>query len=235
MKRRVLVIFILLLCCACVTRAEEPTTQPVEKIQTWVTQLADSDANVREQARYNLLGLTRDDLSQLRTVIIHNIPLKPSQQGVIREVVTHVYLSGESYDPDPNLPGVGFLGIIHNTTDSSSVDIGLSVDEILPGFCGYRVLQRGDMIVHVATEPDVTIHDVPQLRSTLENEAGKTIGLVVLRRGQMVHLEITPDVRPAGIEDISKDKMKNDRMAKAHEYYQTVFAPIMKDSVSQAE
>lgn len=71
-------------------------------------QLADADADVREAARLRLMSLERRYLPALQKLVERNRPLLPAQATVIRQIVTHVYLSAEPYSANGNL---GFLGV----------------------------------------------------------------------------------------------------------------------------
>lgn len=71
-------------------------------------QLADADAEVREEARLRLMALERRYLPALQKLVERNRPLLPPQAAVIREIVTHVYLTGEPYNGDGRY---GFLGV----------------------------------------------------------------------------------------------------------------------------
>lgn len=71
-------------------------------------QLADADADVREAARLRLMSLERRYLPALQKLVERNRPLLPAQATVIRQIVTHVYLSAEDYSHNANL---GFLGV----------------------------------------------------------------------------------------------------------------------------
>jgi hypothetical protein len=71
-------------------------------------ELADPRADVREAARSTLMGLERRYLDDLRALVERSRPLQPAQATALRQIVTHVYLSGEPYDPESR---AGFLGV----------------------------------------------------------------------------------------------------------------------------
>lgn len=104
-----------------------PTTLPSQAlakpasekdVQRWFTDLAASDAVVRDRAYSAMLGMTRPDLSVLRRIIEHSRPIAPSQRAPLREIVTHVFLSGEPYPAEPK---AGFLGLLIPTLESVDV------------------------------------------------------------------------------------------------------------------
>jgi hypothetical protein len=104
-----------------------PTTLPSQAaakpasekdVLRWFNDLAASDAAVRERAYDAMLGMTRPDLPALRRIVERARPVAPSQRGVLREIVTHVYLSGEPYPAEPKS---GFLGLLMPTLDSVEV------------------------------------------------------------------------------------------------------------------
>ena len=63
----------------------QPTTQAVIKvaadapIRRWFDRLADRDPKVRDQARFDLMGLGPDDLPALRQLVIEHKPLFSTQ------------------------------------------------------------------------------------------------------------------------------------------------------------
>src|SRR3954469_16269738 len=74
-----------------------PATQPFPELdhaRRLVAQLADTDYERREAARIALMGLRRADLPALREAVRQSVPLMPSQVAVLRDIVTHVYLTG---------------------------------------------------------------------------------------------------------------------------------------------
>src|SRR5688572_8418829 len=89
-----------------------PSTQPIstqrlKTIHSTLSQLASEDPTKRDQARQELMGLQRADLPTLKQAIRLALPLEPSQSAVLRDIVTHIYLAGDSYSSQ----GDGFLGV----------------------------------------------------------------------------------------------------------------------------
>src|SRR5688500_9245070 len=143
--------------------ATQPTTQPktqspvaAQQLTAWFAELGDPDADVRAAAFSKLLGLSRDDLAGLRTVVEAARPVSPAQGAALHDVVIHVYLGGEPFDADRES---GFLGVRSLQPDLDALhlggepalgqDGGVPVGERLPGFCGFRGLRGGDVILGI--------------------------------------------------------------------------------------
>src|SRR5580658_192914 len=76
------------------TPASQPALQPAEapadaqvtapaagSIDRWFSALADGDPEARRQARQNLMGLHRDDLPALKSIVHDNQPILPGQRS----------------------------------------------------------------------------------------------------------------------------------------------------------
>lgn len=85
------------------------TTRPATLLREWLIDLADTDPSVRERARFNLMGLHREELDLLRELVVDSRPLAPSQSAVLHDIVLHVYLAGDAY---PRNVRSGFLGVM---------------------------------------------------------------------------------------------------------------------------
>ena len=72
--------FLCVVSCDVVSFGSGPTTKP-DPISTWFSDLANRDASVREQARINLMGISRTDLERLRKLVETSRPLAPSSLG----------------------------------------------------------------------------------------------------------------------------------------------------------
>src|SRR5438045_6545092 len=145
------------ICCAAVFLcasifADPPATRPANAIATWFGDLANRDPAVREKARSNLMGLKRDDLRALRNVVKESRPLAPSQAIVLRDVVMHVFLTGEAYAGNRRS---GFLGVqlVSNFPVGDGTEPpepGVVVVHRMPGVCAVRALQDAAMRLGVA-------------------------------------------------------------------------------------
>jgi hypothetical protein len=97
---------------AVVANAANASDAPADVMATMrkaFAELADSRADVRESARTTLMGMERRYLDDLRALVEHSRPLRPAQATALRQIVNHVYLSGETYEPDGH--DAGFLGV----------------------------------------------------------------------------------------------------------------------------
>src|SRR4051812_38654450 len=81
------------------------TTKPADQIPSWFADLANRDASVREQARVNLMGISRNDLEQLRAIVEKSRPLAPSQAMELRDIVQQVFQATEPYQAAEDRPG----------------------------------------------------------------------------------------------------------------------------------
>src|SRR5258708_2183625 len=100
-----------------------PSTQPVISFAAdapargWVGDLASPEDAKREEARTNLMGLSREDLPRLRALVEENRPVAAAQAAALHEIVVQIYLSEEPYEQD--FPLTGFLGLSWSIDDAS--------------------------------------------------------------------------------------------------------------------
>lgn len=201
--------------------------------------LTDASYQKREESRIALMGLKRSDLDTLYEVVKHSLPLEPSQTAVLRDIVTHVYLSGEKYD---SVEGVGFLGVSMasgNRTDDAglfSIDGGIAIVSRVPGFCAYRMLQTGDVILATVSPQRVEFKSTDPyelfLSTVKEVGPGQTLTFEVLRQGRIINVSLTLDERPRGLENLGFiQEFTATRAEKADEYWMKVFAPLLNEPV----
>jgi hypothetical protein len=226
------------------------TTRPSDQLTTWFYDLANKDASVREQARVGLMGISRDDLQTLRKLVETNRPLAPSQAMALREIVMQVYESTEPYEAVKDEPG--FLGvplrdasIVLDSTDDDT-QAGVLVTDRIPGFCAYRFLQNGDVIVGITDSPGKAIRKATDLTEIIKlYRGGDTIHMEILRGGQKMTVAIKLDARPnwapmqiaipAG--PIGPNMVVNqqdairERQRKADEYWDQTFAPLLESGI----
>ena len=136
-----------------------PTTAPSARlrldpaIRLAYARLADVDPVVRDKAREQLMGLSRDDLAKLLDVVRAAGPPVPDQAAVLRDVVCHAYLVAEPYagagDPVAGRP-MYFMGV---RCVPDGPRLGVPVAERWPGFPAYRCVRDGDMILGVYLTP----------------------------------------------------------------------------------
>ena len=219
--------------------ATQPTTQPADNaaMHKWLADLASADSSVRDSARTKMMTLTRDDLPALQKLVAESRPLAPSQAIAIRQIVQEVYLAGEPYKADENK---GFLGILMNDSGSEVRDFdhgdvhgdpGVVVAERIPGFCASRMLLDGDVILGT-TNPRLLFTDSSALKQAIQAVLpGETIHLQVLRNGRVIDVPLTLDPTPAeaSIPTITGFKLR--RAAKFQEYWESTFAPLLREEV----
>jgi hypothetical protein len=221
--------------------ADAPSTQPT--IAESFANLASPDAGSREQAKTQLLSLSRGDLPALREVVEQHRPIAPAQMAALHDIVVHLYLSGEPYDSDPDF---GFIGLRWTDMDmnSDTPRLGVPVGTRLPGFPGFQLLREGDLILGVFLQPNSPLQQWPNRYTTTINmlqlgieAAGnqRDIVLLVLRQGQRMRIPVR--LRP---------KMKVPQMAaaadvenyflqwqkKGEDYWQAQFLPLLRPGVS---
>jgi hypothetical protein len=239
-------------CLLAVTLAggAEPSTRPATTrlndraaaIDQWVRDLADTDPNVRDKARLELMGLDRAGLQTLRDVAAANRPLGPGQAIVLREIVTHVYLSVEQGEPAAG--EAGFLGVLPATSaiqiapapGAQPLDgrqVGVAVLARLPGFCGYRMLEDEDVILRMTSDKVFDFNDPEEFRRIIgQQRAGETFTMDVLRRGKVIRVPITLDRKPAWAGQMSPDEADRMLRRRAAEYWDPTFAPLLENGSS---
>jgi hypothetical protein len=228
-----------------VASAPEPaaaTTQPVARIATWFAQLADADAAVRENARVALMGLGRADLPTLREVIRSAGALAPAQRVVLRDIVVHSYLAGDTYLSAFNQ---GFLGVRLPRQDEAGFAFpddqpeldekaGVAIQECMPGFAGYRHLREGDVVLSVNHPKQLRTPDSRTLQDAVSSVAGgEAVRLGVLRQGKVIEVEIRLSARPIEAETQPQfQEMIDRRAARAEQYWNEQFAPLVGGGIS---
>lgn len=223
-------------------RAEPPATRPtaaavwpIQRVSRLVAQLADGDATKRQNARTTLMELPRSELPTLRQALKDARPLQPSQQAVLRDIFTHIYLAGDDYTPEED--GSGFLGVrlpSWSRPDERallSIERGVVVVSRIPGFCAFKMLQDGDVILSLGgaegefTSPEQLIDSVRSFKG------GQTIVFSVLRQGQIIKVPITLDRKPTGLNGLSIEEFLSNRAERASEVWEKEFAPLLEDKV----
>ena len=201
-----------------------PTTRHVDPIVTWLGQLADRDPDVRDAARENLMSLPPTRLIDLKRAVAAIGAIAPAQALALRDIVTHIYLTGAEYPRDPQ--GGAFMGV---RMDAQMTD-GIVVAMRIPGFDAYRALRDGDVIVAVleSTDPLRTYQDfsnVIRLRA-----AGETVHVKVQRGGRSITVPLRLSPRPA--DATHADQMREEQMSDADEYWEQNFAKLLEPTAS---
>jgi hypothetical protein len=237
-----LVVLIVPLSAAAGGPTTAPTTQParVAGIKQMVGKLANDNYQVREAARIELMGLKRSELPLLLEAMKQSLPLEPSQSMALHDIVTQVYLSGEDYEKEEGLSG--FLGISMATVDSEnegllSIERGIAVVSRVPGFCAFRMLQPGDVILSMDTGTDRIEFRSPNPKAVFTGavmaiEAGNTVKFEVLRQGQIIDVSVMLSRRPRGLNvPGSIESFNTERANRAEDYWDKDFAPLLGDPV----
>jgi hypothetical protein len=212
-------------------------TRPAERLGTIKAMLADLSADrsaTREAARVALMGLKRDELPLLREAVKQSLPLAPDQVTVLRDIVAQVYLSGDIYATDGGERG--FLGIHlpyygHPEERSLlSMERGVAVVSRVPGFCSYRMLQDGDVLLAMETPGGkIEFSTNEQLIEAVTGaRAGDTVTFEVLRQGRILNVSIRLDKKPLNlITPAQIDEFSGRRADEAEELWQRDFAPLL--------
>ncbi|HEV7300090.1 MAG TPA: hypothetical protein VGN72_12045 [Tepidisphaeraceae bacterium] len=215
-----------------------PATRPTAEIADDYKELAATDPAARNAARVRLMGMSRLDLVTLRDVVTTHLPVAPAQAVALHDVVRHVYLASETVESNGNQ---GFLGVaptrygrgaafVVDPDGPVDVRVGADFQSRTPGFCAYRWLQDGDVILSMGTDEMLPITSFSILSEYVRRTpAGTTIRMRVLRGGGVVVLEFPLDARPAALDfgaDLSS--FMNERSRRAEAYWQQVFAPLIE-------
>lgn len=222
--------------------------------------LASNDPAARENARVTLMGMSRRDLAGFEQIVRENLPLVPAQAAVLREIVTHAFLSGEEY---PAVEREGFLGVrllevsvVSNKDDqrdpqaqndepnpfdprrpltTGPATTGVLIVERMPGFCGSRSLQDGDVVLGIVERPGEPVRNPTEMRDKVTSfKAGETIHFQLLRQGQVVQVPVTLDPRPEAADPLiaglnAMQNLIDDRKMRAAEYWEKTFAPMLRE------
>jgi hypothetical protein len=179
---------------------DRPTTRPVgkpvekEQMRKMFLELDHPDGRVRERAREKLMGIRRTDLGVLAEVMAEFRPLEQQTVRLMKEIVTHVYLTEDEYDREAR----GFLGISMPRQGEIEERMQVIVESRMPGFGGFAALRDGDVILDIVESPqpqplsrDNFIDAIKAMRPE------RTVKLKVLRQGVMRVVEVRVSPRPA--------------------------------------
>ena len=228
--------------------ANVPSTQPSADpvLCQWIDELDDADPTVRDGARFNLMGLTRHQLPQLRAAVQQSLPLSGQQVMALRDVFDQVFLSGDRIVMD----GDHILGLFWPKTDDAETppeEIGTSVVFLIPGLPANRYLRTGDVIVELRDYPATDCRQMEKFHEVLRDKyrGGDLVRLTVLRHGKLINLNVpVAQTIPMGsmqAEDVGAwygatwaqgDWIKQ-RQKKADDAWKQQFAPLLdKPSVA---
>ena len=225
-----------------------PETRPAGEamVRAWAD-LAHRDPTVRETARLRLMSMSADQLPAFRRVVAASRPLAPSQAIALREIVTQVFLAGQTYEASSR---AGFLGVVPGEinlalapeqvvlpnpelpgVDRPAPGLAVVIDSRMPGFCAARSLQDGDVVLAIVERPEYHLNNA-QLFSEVIQElgAGRLVHFRVLRRGRVITVPVTLDVRPdaANRELVGRmAELRDQRERAIREYWEAEFAPLL--------
>jgi hypothetical protein len=179
--------------------ATAPATQPVSKVRELFDELASTDGKARDEAFSQMLKLTRPDLVTLQDVVAERKTLALTQSTVLMDIVTHVYLSGETYEC---FWSQGFLGVRKNDDAPEAVVVrvaddrdpnapvlprsGAPIGERVPGFCGYEAFRAGDIVTSLSFKLDRTQRipadndAVETMETSRDLETWTTLSLIIM-------------------------------------------------------
>ncbi|HSZ59052.1 MAG TPA: hypothetical protein VK797_25650 [Tepidisphaeraceae bacterium] len=214
--------------------AGHPTSRPAAEL---FAELGSTDPGVRESARSGLMRLKRDDLPALRDAITNARPLRPSQALMLRDIVQEIYLASEPYE---RMPLEGFMGVIMGGSSNGEADlvpdneppglssIGVIVAERIPGFCAARKLLDGDVVLGLASPPKA-FRNTDDLKNTIGLlRPGTTVRVMVLRRGQVIEVDLTLDAHPVATTIDAIDILRTRRQKKFEGYWKDNFEPLLR-------
>ena len=218
-----------LILCAAANLAAAPDSALLKNL---IAQLGSDNPQLRDEARVQLMGLQRADLPALRAAALAQSPLLPGQVEQLREVVTQVYLSGEDYHKNPADPR-GFAGLrwgmdVLNETFST----GIPVQERIPGFPAFRVLQTGDIITQVMEHPKTPLQHIADFINVVHlMQHGDVVHLSILRSGRTMSVALPLDFVPVDldqhvVEDGWIDNWILARNQRAEDYWNSEFWAI---------
>lgn len=221
-----------------------PATAPSsDELAGLVAQLGDGDAAVREAASVRLMGLKRGALPSLREVVRAKRPLSAGQWAALREIVCHVWLTGEPYQSDGRR---GFLGV-KDINDLAAPEMqlppeagpeagsaGVIVSERIPGFCGFHYLRTGDVILAAWEGAELVPLRSPrdlQQWVGVRHRGGDEVTLRVLRRGSEIEMTFRLDPFPVFARQEIPDPLAVERFRVAREkaagaYWTAEFEPL---------
>lgn len=237
-------ILLLTLTAAQVQSQDKPSTRPADDLKSWFKQLSDSAPDVRERARLKLMTMSRARLDELKTVVVESRPLSAAQALELRQIVEHVFLSGEEYLSEPR-GGRGFLGVqlapvLVPEAETASPAGSNAPDRVVtrvmistrfPGFNSYAMLRDGDVLISIVGS-DVHITSVEDLPGALTGrEPGTTIELEVQRAGQLLRVPVRLSPRPLFLNGRNPGENSAtfgiDREEAATKYWEANFAKLL--------
>jgi hypothetical protein len=195
------------------------------RLQSLIVQLGSDNPRLRQDALSQLMDLKKQDLRALRAAALAQSPLLPGQIAALHQAVRQIFLAAERYHVDPQVPG-GFLGLHWPAPLDPSAE-GVSVDERIPGFPAYRLIQPGDVIVQILDCPGVRFHGNAELVQIAHRMwPGQVMHLKLLRLGQPINVAVVLDFIPIELNGNNADAWIQDRNQKAEDYWNREFSAV---------
>jgi hypothetical protein len=209
-----------------------------QHIRAWFAQLADRDADVRDKAQTNLMGLSSAQLPELRAVVAESVPLRPSQAVVLRDIVSHVFIAGLEYEADADRkPFLGLrwpmtlIGPLDDPADGPGDGAGVPVVERIRGFGAYHMLRSGDLIRRIEDKPEIRLENQGVFTRAIQGfHAGDPITLTVERGGKLIQLPVR--LRPLPVDAVRIDALIDEQEQRADKYWDEQFRPLLGENVS---
>jgi hypothetical protein len=199
-------------------------------LQSLIVQLGSDNPQFRQEALSQLMDMKKQDLPALRAAALGQSPLLPGQIGAIRQAVSQIFLAAERYRVDPEVPG-GFLGL-HWTAPPDPSAEGVVIDERIPGFAAYRLIQPGDVIVQIVDFPAVQLHGNRELVQVVQRMwPGQVLHLKLLRLGRPINVALVLDFLPVELNAGNADSWIQDRNQRAEDYWNREFSVLEPGSV----
>jgi S1-C subfamily serine protease len=107
---------------------------------------------------------------------------------------------------------------------------GVAVVSRVPGFCSYRMLQDGDVLLAMETPGGkIEFSTNEQLIEAVTGaRAGDTVTFEVLRQGRILNVSIRLDKKPLNLTTPAQiDEFSGRRADEAEELWQRDFAPLL--------
>ncbi|MGA2441638.1 MAG: hypothetical protein ABSH08_11810 [Tepidisphaeraceae bacterium] len=216
----------LLLAIAAAGRADPP------RVQSLIVQLGSDNPQLRQEALSQLMELKKQDLPALRAAALAQSPLLPGQIAGLRQAVRQIFIAGERYRVDPEVPG-GFIGLywpqpeVPINPSAEGILVDDAVVERIPGFPAYRLIQPGDVIVQILECPGVQLHGNVELVHIVHRMwPGEVLHLKVLRLGRPINVAVVLDFIPIELKAINTDSWMQNRNQKAEEYWNREFSVL---------
>ena len=115
----------------------------------------------------------------------------------------------------------------------ADTSVGIIVAARVPGFCGYRMLEDGDVVLRLTSDRPYDFHNPAEFSSTVARQrAGDTVTFDVLRRGKLLHVPITLDRKPAWADPLLISEAMIARQRRAADYWDQAFAPLVEGHTS---